>query len=559
MDMKIKSDDFVFLPLGGSGEIGMNANLYHYKERWLMVDLGISFPDESMPGVDVVLPDLRFIEARKDKLEAIILTHAHEDHFGAIPYLWKRLGVPVYGTAFTLALLRRKLAESRLDYKIPLHELDFNIAYDFGPFSIELVQLTHSVPDPAALVLRSDKGTILHTGDWKFDETPMLGVDTDRDRLRQLGDEGVLALVGDSTNAMVDGHTPSEAVARDGLTEAIARADGLVAVTCFASNVARLDSIIAAAAANNRSVCVVGRALNRTIGAARDTGYLRDIPDFVSETEVSLIPRNHMVVICTGSQGETRAAMARIAAGAHESIDLQPGDTVIYSSRQIPGNEPAITKVQDMLVRRGIHLITDEDQPVHVSGHPAREELVEMYGLVRPKVAIPVHGTARHLMAHAELAEDCQVKQTLIPDNGSAICFLEDKADIIGHAPVGLLTHEGGEVVDLQSDHLRSRRRMLWNGTVTATVVLSASGDLLMAPQVSQTGLCTDGQTADFVADTSLAIEDAVAEQALPDTDDSAIEQLVRTTVRQMAKSQFRLRPTVHVHVMRTDITGVPA
>ena len=232
---------------------------------------------------------------------------------------------------------------------------------------------------------------------------------------------------------------------------------------------------------------------------------------------------------------------------------------MIYSSRQIPGNEPAITKVQDMLVRRGIHLITDEDQPVHVSGHPARDELVEMYGLVRPKVAIPVHGTARHLMAHAELADDCQVKQTLIPDNGSAICFSKDKAEIIGHAPVGLLTHEGGEVVDLQSDHLRSRRRMLWNGTVTATVVLSASGDLLMAPQVSQTGLCTDGQATDFVADTSLAIEDAVTEQTRSGNDDKDIEQVVRTTVRQMAKSQFRLRPTVHVHVMRTDISGVPA
>ena len=559
MDMKIDSDDFVFLPLGGSGEIGMNANLYHYKGRWLMVDLGISFPDESMPGVDVVLPDLRFIEARKDKLEAIILTHAHEDHFGAVPYLWKRLGVPVYGTAFTLALLHRKLAESRLDYKIPLHKLDFNITYDFGPLSVELVQLTHSVPDPAALVLRSDKGTVLHTGDWKFDETPMLGEDTDRERLRQIGDEGVMALIGDSTNAMVDGYTPSEAVALKGLTDVIAEAEGLVAVTCFASNVARLGSIMTAAAANNRSICVVGRALNRTIGAARDTGYLADIPNFVSETEASLIPRNHMVVICTGSQGETRAAMAKIAAGTHESVELQPGDTVIYSSRQIPGNEPAITKVQDMLVRRGIHLITDEDRPVHVSGHPARDELVEMYGLVRPQIAIPVHGTARHLMAHAELANNCQVKQTLIPDNGAAIRLKSGTANIIGYAPVGLLTPEGGEVVDLQSDHLRSRRRMLWNGTVTATVVLSAAGELLMAPQVSQTGLCPDDQSADFIADAGLAVEDVICQQAASGDNDEVIEEMVRRTVRQMAKGKFKLRPTVHVHVMRTDITGVLA
>ena len=559
MDLEIDSDDFVFLPLGGSGEIGMNSNLYHYKGRWLMVDLGISFPDESMPGIDVVLPDLQFIEARKDKLEAIILTHAHEDHFGAIPYLWNRLGVPVYGTAFTLALLRRKLAESRLNYKIPLHQLDFNIMYDFGPLSVELVQLTHSVPDPAALVLRSDRGTILHTGDWKFDETPMLGEDTDRERLRQIGDEGVMALIGDSTNAMVDGYTPSEAFARQGLTDVIAEAEGLVAVTCFASNVARLESIIAAAVSNNRSVCVVGRALNRTIGAARDSGYLTDIPDFVPESEVRLIPRNHLVIICTGSQGETRAAMAKIAVGVHEAVELQPGDTVIYSSRQIPGNEPAITRVQDMLIRRGIHLITDDDRPIHVSGHPARDELVEMYGLVRPQIAIPVHGTARHLVAHADLAKNCQVEQTLIPDNGSAIRLKEGTANIIGHAPVGLLTPEGGEVVDLQSDHLRSRRRMLWNGTVTVTVVLSAACELLMAPQVSQTGLCPNNQSADFIADTALAIENMISEQTGLGDDDEAIEQMVSRMVRQIAKGQFKLRPTVHVHVMRPDITGVPA
>jgi ribonuclease J len=251
--------------------------------------------------------------------------------------------------------------------------------------------------------------------------------------------------------------------------------------------------------------------------------------------------------------------MAKIAAGTHESVELQPGDTVIYSSRQIPGNEPAITKVQDMLVRRGIHLITDEDRPVHVSGHPARDELVEMYGLVRPQIAIPVHGTARHLMAHAELANNCQVKQTLIPDNGAAIRLKSGTANIIGYAPVGLLTPEGGEVVDLQSDHLRSRRRMLWNGTVTATVVLSAAGELLMAPQVSQTGLCPDHQSADFIADAGLAVEGVICQQAGSGDDDEVIEEMVRRTVRQMAKGKFKLRPTVHVHVMRTDITGVSA
>ena len=550
----IQKNDLIFLPLGGSGEIGMNANLYHYQGRWLMIDLGISFPDDTMPGVDVVLPDLRFIEERSDKLEAIILTHAHEDHFGAIPYLWERLQVPVYGTAFTLALLRRKLSEARLDVHIPMHEIDYNIDYSFGPFSVELVSMTHSIPDPAALILRTPEGVILHTGDWKFDPTPMLGDDGDKARLRALGDEGVMALIGDSTNAMVAGHTPSEAVACAGLTEEIAKAEHMVAVTCFASNVARIESIITAARANNRSVCIAGRALNRTISAAKEVGYLQDIPDFVPESEVSLIPRENLVVICTGSQGESRAAMARIAQGMHEQISLNTGDTVIFSSRQIPGNEQAIGRVHDALLRQKVHLITDEDANVHVSGHPSRDELTEMYSLVRPAIAIPVHGTARHLMAHAELATNCQVSQTLIPENGDMVKFTVGRAELCGQAHTGLLTHEGGEIVDMESEFLRSRRRMLWNGTVTISVVLSASGDLIMAPQISQSGLCSEQQADEFIADASLAVEEALIQNyEQPDAQGRTAEQIVTSTVRSLAKQRFRLRPTVHAHILQAS------
>ncbi|MEK9926561.1 MAG: ribonuclease J, partial [Alphaproteobacteria bacterium] len=315
-----KQDDLLFVPLGGSGEIGMNANLYHYQDSWLMVDLGISFPDESTPGIDVILPDLSFIEQRRDKLAGLVLTHGHEDHLGAIPYLWNRLGCPVYGSAFTLALLRRKLAESRFDDTIPLIELGIGAVEQIGAFSVEMVGLNHSIPDPAALAIRTDAGTVLHTGDWKFDKTPMLGIDTDADRLAEIGREGVLAMVGDSTNAMVEGRTGSEADACAGLKDAIAKATGRVAVTCFASNVARIESIIAAALANDRSVAIVGRALNRAISAAREAGYLQDLPDFVPEGDIELVPREHLVVICTGTQGEPRAAMARIAAGAHETV-----------------------------------------------------------------------------------------------------------------------------------------------------------------------------------------------------------------------------------------------
>ena len=550
--MTIAASDLVFVPLGGSGEIGMNANLYHHHDRWLMVDLGISFADESLPGVDVVLPDLTFIEERKDKLEGLILTHAHEDHYGAIPYLWERLQVPIYGTAFTLALLRRKLAEARVDFHIEMHELSYNTPYEFGPFSIELLALNHSIPDPAALVLRTSEGTILHTGDWKFDEAPQIGTNTDAQRLAALGEEGVLALIGDSTNAMVKGRTPSEQTAFDGLTAEIAKAEGRVAVTCFASNVARVDSIVRAAHANQRAVAIVGRALQRTIDAAREVGYLRDLPDFVKESDVGLIPRENIVIICTGTQGETRAAMARIAAASHETIDLDPGDTVIYSSRQIPGNEPAISKIQDMLLRRGIYVVTDDDAPVHVSGHPARDEMAEMYGLVKPKIAVPVHGTARHLLAHAKLAESCQVSQTLIPDNGIIIKFAKGSATKIGHVQTGALTHEGGEVVDIQSEQLRARRRMLWNGSVSVSVVITAGGQLLLAPSIVQSGVVDEDRIDEFLATASLRIEDKLAELRKKTASDEEVRQIISGQVRSVAKAMVKRRPNVEIHIMRS-------
>ena len=551
--MTISSSDLVFVPLGGSGEIGMNANLYHHHDKWLMVDLGISFADETMPGVDVVLPDLTFIEERKDKLEGLILTHAHEDHYGAIPYLWERLGVPVYGTAFTLALLRRKLAEARVDFHVEMHEIDYNTPYDFGPFSVELIALNHSIPDPAALVIRTSEGAILHTGDWKFDEAPQIGQNTDATRLAAIGDDGVLALIGDSTNAMVEGRTPSEQTAFDGLSDQIAQAEGRVAVTCFASNVARVDSIVRAAHANHRSVAIVGRALQRTIDAAKEVGYLRNLPDFVKESDVGLIPRENIVIICTGSQGETRAAMARIAAGTHETIELDPGDTVIYSSRQIPGNEPAISRIQDMLLRRGVKVVTDEDAPVHVSGHPARNEMAEMYSLVRPKIAVPVHGTARHLMAHAELASACQVSQTVIPDNGVIIAFRDGRAEKIGHVQTGALTQEGGEIVDIQSEVLRARRRMLWNGSVSVSVVLAGNGDLMLAPSMQQSGVIDDGRIDEFLSTAALRIEDKLESLGRKASADDAVRQAIMAEVRSVAKSMVKRRPNVEVHIMRAS------
>ena len=473
--------------------------------------------------------------------------------------MWSKLGCPVYGSAFTLALLRRKLAENNNPHDIPLIELSPGMVEDIGAFSVEMVGMAHSIPDPTSLAIRCDAGTVLHTGDWKFDESPGLGTDTDSNRLAEIGDEGVLAMIGDSTNAMVEGRTASEAEAEAGLRKVIAEAKGRVAISCFSSNVARIQSIIRAAQANDRSVAVVGRAIRRAISAAQEVGYLRDLPDFVAEDDIELLPRENIVILCTGTQGEPRAAMAKIAAGTHESVTLDPGDTVVFSSRQIPGNEPAIARVQDGLIRRKIILITDDDAPVHVSGHPSREEMVEMYGLVRPRIAIPVHGTARHLVAHAELAEHCQVHQTLLPDNGTMIRLARagkkgEDAEIIDTVKTGALTHEKGKIVEIQSDMMRARRRMLWNGVVTGTLVLNREGGLCAVPAVSQTGISNEADAADYIAAASLAIEDALAAMGRSARrDDGQVEEIAGQALRRVARSMFGLRPITHIHIMRLD------
>ena len=550
--MNFLDSELIFIPLGGSDEIGMNANLYHYQSDWLMIDLGISFSDETTPGVDIILPDIRFAEEQKVNIKAIILTHAHEDHFGAVPYLWEKLNVPIYGTPFTIALLKRKLGEAKISDNIPLNVIDYNIDYKFGAFTVEFVALSHSIPDPAAIVLKTDKGQILHTGDWKFDETPMVGNKTDVQKLKQIGDEGVIALIGDSTNALIDGRTPSESVAREGLTKVIANSQFTVAVTCFASNIARISSIISAANENNRHVCVVGRALHRSIAAARETGYLDNIPDFVSEVDAGLMPRENLVIICTGSQGETRAALAKISNGMHENIKLQTEDTVIFSSRQIPGNENAIARVQNQFLRQKINIITDEDAMVHVSGHPARDELIDLYNIIRPQIAIPVHGTARHLDAHAKLAASCQVPEIHIPENGNIISLKNNSIKVVDKIPVSQFTQGSGSIIDLQSDMLRSRRQMLWNGSVSVSVLLDQMGSLMQAPTVTQDGVCMGEEESDYLADISLLV-DTQLEKTNKNllNDDSAVQTLIIGKVKSATKSRFRIRPKVHAHIIR--------
>src|SRR5271156_4494357 len=468
----------MFVTLGGANEIGMNLSLYGCAGDWLILDCGVTFGDDSQPGLDVVMPDPAFIVERRDRLLGIVATHAHEDHIGAIPYLWTQLRCPVWATPFTASLLRAKLVEAGLADKVRINVVPMSGRFSVGQFDLELITLTHSIPEPNAVVLRTPFGTVLHTGDWKFDPDPLIGPTADEAALKMLGAEGVLALIGDSTNALRPGVSGSEAELRRSLIDLIGRYDARVAVACFASNVARLETIARAAAAHGREIALVGRSLWRIDKAARENGYLTDLPRFLTEDEAGYIPRDRIVMICTGSQGEPRAALSRIARDDHPHVVLETGDVVIFSSRIIPGNEKSINRLQNALVRLGVEIVTEENHFVHVSGHPARDELVRMYQMVRPRVAIPVHGEARHLMANAAIAGECQVPETLVIENGDLVRLGPSGAVIVDEVPVGRLASDGKTLLPLNGEALKDRRRVVLNGSAVATLVLDRQGRL---------------------------------------------------------------------------------
>jgi ribonuclease J len=544
-------DALYFLPLGGSGEIGMNLNLYGYRGQWLIVDCGVTFGEEEhQPGVDVIMADPAFIVERRDRLLGIVATHAHEDHIGAIPYLWPQLRCPVWATPFTASLLRAKLVEAQLASQVKITTVPMSGRFTIGPFDLELVTLTHSIPEPNAVVIRTSAGTVLHTGDWKLDPDPLVGEVTDEERLHQVGDEGVLAIVCDSTNALRDGHSRSEGELRQSLTELIGRYDGRVAVACFASNVARLATIAHAAQAHDRDVALVGRSLWRIEKAARENGYLADVPRFLSEDEAGYVPRDKLLLICTGSQGEPRAALARIARDDHPNIDLDEGDVVIFSSRIIPGNEKAINRLHNALIRMGVEVVTDDDHFVHVSGHPYREELVRMYQMVRPQIAIPVHGEARHLASHAELARQCQVPEALIVENGALVRLDRAGAAVIEEFPVGRIGSDGKSLLPIGGAVLKQRRRLGNEGSVVATLVVDRRGRLAAPPQVSLIGLAE--ATDEPAAAMQNALSDAVAGLAAAlRHDDNALREVARRAVRRVVGERFGKRPLVEIQLVR--------
>ena len=557
--MASQTDELVFLPLGGSNEIGMNFNLYGFgpphDRRWIVVDLGVTFGDQLTPGVDIILPDPSYIEEYADRILGIVLTHAHEDHLGAVAWLWPRLQAPVYATPFTAFLLREKLREADLLDEVEIHEVPLGGKIDLGPFHLELITLTHSIPEPNGLAIRTPLGTILHTGDWKIDPEPLLGGVTDQDAIRKLGDEGVLAMVCDSTNVFVDGTAGSEADVRATLIPLIGQMKGRVAVACFASNVARMDSAARAAEANGRRVCLVGRSMHRMAAAAKSVGLMQDLQPFITEQDARNFPAHGVLYLCTGSQGEPRAALSRIAEGTHPHVNLGAGDACVFSSRVIPGNEIPIRNLQNKLADRGVRLYTERDHPgIHVSGHPCRDELAEMYRWARPTIAVPTHGERRHLLEHAAFARDLQVPQQVTPRNGDMVRLAPGRAEIIDEVPAGRLYVDAGVVTPENGDALRERRHAAHNGMVAVSVVLDGRSRIVAGPAVRAVGLPTD---EDYPLDEALddlaeAAEEALKRLSGDDRDlDGKVEMALSRAVKKASQRIWGRRPVVETTVLR--------
>ena len=549
------TDSLYFLPLGGSDEIGMNLNLYGYgpedRQKWVIVDCGVTFGDLSTPGVDLIMPDPAFIEERAEDLLGMVLTHAHEDHMGAVAHLWRRLRCPIWATPFTAWLVRDRLREYGLEDEVELHEIALDSRFDLGPFDFQLVTLTHSIPEPNGLAIRTPAGLVLHTGDWKIDPDPLIGETTDVSALTDLGEEGVLAMVCDSTNVFSPGEAGSEAGVREELIKVVGEHKGKVAIAAFASNVARLQSAIEAAEANGRRVCLVGRSMHRMTAAAKSVGLLQHVQDFVGEEEAGFFPPEKILYLCTGSQGEPRAALSRIAEGNHRNVTLGDGDTVIFSSRVIPGNDIGIFQLQNRLAERGVNIITEKDRPIHVSGHPCRDELAQMYRWAQPQVSIPVHGERRHLIEHAKFARELQVPEAVTVRNGDMVELKAgQKARIVDEAPAGRLHVDGNFITDADALSMRERRKLAYAGQIVVSMAVSGKGEVASGPEIRFSGVAEDARYSleDFeeaLADAAERRYDKLGRRERRDID--VAEEEIRRAVRREANQIWGKKPWVEV------------
>ncbi|MHA6288677.1 ribonuclease J [Maricaulis sp. CAU 1757] len=536
----------------------MNLNLYGYgpeeDRKWIIVDCGVTFGDLSTPGVDLIMPDPSFIEERRDDLLGMVLTHAHEDHMGAVAHLWRRLRCPIWATPFTAWLVRDRLREFGLLDEVELHEIALDSRFNLGPFDIQLVTLTHSIPEPNGLAIRTPAGMVLHTGDWKIDADPLIGEQTDVSALTKLGDEGVLAMVCDSTNVFSKGEAGSEGDVREELIKTVGEQTGRVAIAAFASNVARLQSAVEAAEANGRRVCLVGRSMHRMTAAAKSVGLLQHLKPFVEEEEAKSFPKDKILYLCTGSQGEPRAALSRIAEGNHRNVSLSTGDTVIFSSRVIPGNDIGIFALQNTLAERGVNIITERDRPIHVSGHPCRDELAQMYAWAKPKVAIPVHGERRHLIEHAEFALELQVPQAVTVRNGDLVELRSDgTAAIVDEVKAGRWHLDGNFLTEDDAFSMRERRKLAQSGMIVVSIAVDEAGELVGGPDVRGQGIAIDPDGSQESFYDTLADETERTFERLPKRtrrDSDQAEEELRRAVRRQANRMWGKKPWVEVIIV---------
>jgi ribonuclease J len=542
----IPGEELLFCALGGSGEIGMNVNLYGCRGQWIMVDLGLTFADPSYPGVELILPDLQFIESQQERLAGIVLTHGHEDHIGALPYLAEELKSPLYATPFTAGLIAGKLEEEGLTGAVKLNIVERGGSIELGPFRVSFVALSHSIPEGNGLLIETPFGNIFHTGDWKIDETPVLGEAPSTEALTRIGDEGVLALVCDSTNVFQDKPSGSEESVHAGLLTQVTEASGRVLVTTFASNAARLQTIGRVAVEAGRRVCIAGRSLERILRVAKATGYLLDFPPAVSFEEAMRLPRKEVLIIATGGQGEPRAALGRIGSGTHE-LKLADGDTVIFSSRIIPGNEVAIGRIMNQLSDLGVKIVTERQAHVHVSGHPGRPELIQMYKWVRPEIVVPVHGEARHLAEHARLALAHGVARAVVQKNGDVIRLAPGDPKKVDETRVGRLVLDGDVILPADGSTLNERRRIGYGGLITVAVPVGDNGELAGKPLVRPFGVPVEEDRDDFIADAT----DAATRAFSAGSDEDKMREAVRLAVRRCATLWTGKKPLVEVMLLQ--------
>ena len=546
---KYKKDDLLFCPLGGSNEIGMNVNLYHYKGKWLMLDLGAGFADDFFPGIDMLAPDLEFIYERRDDFLGIVLTHAHEDHLGSVGYLWDQLQCPIYATPFTACVARHKLSQEKLDQEADITIVQPGSKFDIGPFNLEMIQLTHSIPEMNAVVLRTEYGNILHTGDWKLDPKPVVGETTDEKALKALGKEGVLAMICDSTNVFNPGHSGSEGDLLESITGLLEECKGLVCVTSFASNVARIHTIAQAAKAHGRKVALTGWSLKRITQFARDTGYFQGIDEFISDKEIQYHPRDKVLVIATGCQGEENAQMVKIANQQHPTIRLTPNDAGIFSSKIIPGNEKKIFKLFNKIVRIGCKVYTEKDHFVHVSGHPGKEELQQMYEWVRPEIAVPVHGEPTHIHEHVNFIKELGISKAVPIQNGEVVKLAPDKPHSIEHVPFGYLGVDGCHLLPADGSVLKTRRRIRNEGIAFVSICLNMNGGLACEPMLSFPGILDEHENPHLLRVMCEELIDVIEDQH--NTSDDRIYKVVRRVVRNMLKRETGKKTLIEVHIIR--------